>query len=84
MLTLPFFVDVSLWEIVTEILSMTLNPTNPFEIDFEFIDKLPLEEKVLLTGSLLAFLENVYVQADPTITFVDEGSNKRIFKSTHY
>lgn len=52
---------------------MTNNPSNPFELDFEFIDKLPLEENILLTGSLLAFLEDIYVQADPNTSFVDEG-----------
>lgn len=64
--------NVSLWEIVTEILSMTNNPSNPFELDFEFIDKLPLEENIFLTGSLLAFLEDVYIQADPSTSFVNE------------
>lgn len=52
---------------------MTNNPSNPFELDFLFIDKLPLEENILLTGSLLAFLEDIYIQADPNIPFVDEG-----------
>lgn len=52
---------------------MTNNPSNPFELDFEFIDKLPLEENILLTGSLLAFLEDVYIQADPSTSFVNEG-----------
>jgi hypothetical protein len=64
---------VSLWEIVSEILSMTINPSNPFELDFYFIDTLPLEEAVLLTSALLVFLENIWVQADPSITFVDKG-----------
>lgn len=70
--------DVSLWEIVAEILSMTINPSNPFEIDFEFIDKVPIEEGVLLTGSLLAFLENVWVQADPNTSFTDKGKHIQI------
>lgn len=52
---------------------MTINPSNPFELDFYFIDTLPLEEAVLLTSALLVFLENIWVQADPSITFVDKG-----------
>lgn len=52
---------------------MTANRSNPFELDFLFIDNLPLEEAVLLTGSLLEFLETVWVQADPSITFSDKS-----------
>ncbi|KAG2211724.1 hypothetical protein INT47_008821 [Mucor saturninus] len=66
--------NVSLWEILSEILSMTIRPDNPFELDFGYIDALPLEEAVLLTGGLIVFLENIWVQADPTITFVDKES----------
>jgi hypothetical protein len=72
------YIDISLWEIVAEILSMTINPSNPFEIDFDFIDKVPLEEGVLLTGSLLSFLENIWVQADPTVPFVDKGTVQEV------
>jgi hypothetical protein len=52
---------------------MTTNPDNPFELDFNYIDRLPLEESVLLTGSLLTFLENIWMQADPAISFADKG-----------
>lgn len=68
-----YLLDVSLWEIVSEILSMTINPENPFELDFCYIDALPLEEAVLLTGGLVVFLENIWVQADPSIIFVNKG-----------
>lgn len=53
---------------------MTIDPSNPFKLDFYFIDALPLEEAILLTGALLVFLENLWVQADPSITFMDEGN----------
>ncbi|KAI8074333.1 uncharacterized protein B0P05DRAFT_548154 [Gilbertella persicaria] len=64
--------NVSLWEIVTEILSMTTKPDNPFELDLAYIDNLPLEEAILLTSSLLCFLENVWIQADPSVIFMDK------------
>ncbi|CEP13132.1 hypothetical protein [Parasitella parasitica] len=64
--------DISLWEMVAEIVQMTSSPKNPFQIDFDYIDKLPLEESVLLTGSLLAFLQNVWIEADPCIVFADD------------
>ncbi|GAA5805549.1 hypothetical protein EDC94DRAFT_665241 [Helicostylum pulchrum] len=76
--------NVALWEIVSEILSMTANRSNPFELDFLFIDNLPLEEAVLLTGSLLEFLETVWVQADPSITFSDKMyQDIQILQSRH-
>ncbi|KAI7904233.1 uncharacterized protein BX663DRAFT_550625 [Cokeromyces recurvatus] len=65
--------NVSLWEIVAEILSMTINPKNPFELDFDYIDSLPLEEAVLLTSSLLSFLKSIWIEAEPDITFMDTG-----------
>lgn len=71
-MTSCIYIDVSLWEMVAEILLMTSNPKNPFQLNFDYIDKLPVEESVLLTGSLLAFLENVWIQANPSITFVDD------------
>lgn len=52
---------------------MTIVPDNPFELDFCYIDALPLEEAVLLTGALLVFLENIWVQAAPSIIFVEKG-----------
>lgn len=58
---------------VAEIVTMTSNPKNPFQLDFDYIDKLPIEESVLLTGSLLAFLESVWIQANPSIAFLDDG-----------
>ncbi|KAI9357479.1 hypothetical protein BD770DRAFT_388825 [Pilaira anomala] len=76
--------NVALWEIVSEILSMTTSTSNPFELDFDFIDHLPLEESVLLTGSLLEFLETVWVQADPTNTFSDKVyQDIEILRSRH-
>lgn len=60
---------------VVEILLMTSNPKNPFQLDFDYIDKLPVEESILLTGSLLAFLENMWIQANPSINFVNDGKS---------
>ncbi|KAI8877965.1 hypothetical protein K501DRAFT_229294 [Backusella circina FSU 941] len=64
--------DVALWEILAEILSMTVHPTNPFEVDFDYIDRLPLEESVLLTGSLMAFLESIWIQAEPDVNYIEQ------------
>ncbi|KAL9549919.1 hypothetical protein MBANPS3_004977 [Mucor bainieri] len=76
--------NVSLWEMVAEILLMTSNPKNPFQLDFDYIDKLPIEESILLTGSLLAFLENVWIQASPMIAFLDDVQAEiQVLQSKH-
>ncbi|KAI9320143.1 hypothetical protein BX666DRAFT_1376322 [Dichotomocladium elegans] len=60
--------DVELWEMVIEVLSVILKPCppNPFQVDLAFIDKLPLEEGLLLTGALLNFLQTVWAHATPS------------------
>ncbi|KAK4517618.1 atp2, beta subunit of the F1 sector of mitochondrial F1F0 ATP synthase [Mucor velutinosus] len=76
--------NVSLWEMVAEILLMTTNPRNPFQLDHDYINKLPVEESILLTGSLLAFLENVWIQADPSIAFLDDLHTEiQVLQSKH-
>ncbi|OAD01006.1 hypothetical protein MUCCIDRAFT_112432 [Mucor lusitanicus CBS 277.49] len=76
--------NVSLWEMVAEIVTMTSNPKNPFQLDFDYIDKLPIEESVLLTGSLLAFLESVWIQANPSIAFLDDvHAEIQVLQSKH-
>ncbi|KAI8971823.1 hypothetical protein BDF20DRAFT_886683 [Mycotypha africana] len=57
--------NVSLWEIVAEILKMTTNAKNPFEIDNDVLEKLSLQEAILLSGSLLNFLETVFLELKP-------------------
>ncbi|RCH99887.1 hypothetical protein CU097_010763 [Rhizopus azygosporus] len=62
--------DIKLWQIVAEIISLTIHADNPFEIDFGFLEQLPVQESRLLNHSLLKFLETVYVQSDDP--FVDK------------
>lgn len=47
---------------------------NPFEIDFEFLHHLPPPEALLLTSALIPFLETIYVEAGPEMSFVDKGN----------
>ncbi|KAI8141655.1 hypothetical protein BJV82DRAFT_670561 [Fennellomyces sp. T-0311] len=65
--------DVPLWEMVLEVLGlvMTSCPSNPFQLDHAYLEALPVEESVLLTGALLNFLQNIWIQADPSKEFVD-------------
>ncbi|KAL4213391.1 hypothetical protein AB4K20DRAFT_1886428 [Rhizopus microsporus] len=61
--------DIKLWQIVAEIISLTIHADNPFEINFDFLEQLPVQESRLLNHSLLKFLETVYIQSDDP--FVD-------------
>ncbi|KAI8972761.1 hypothetical protein BDB01DRAFT_457012 [Pilobolus umbonatus] len=64
--------NVSLWEIVAEIVTMTIHPVNPFALDFEYIDQLPIQEYNLLSASLLMFLETLWIEAEPTVPYADQ------------
>ncbi|KAI9245860.1 hypothetical protein BDA99DRAFT_543507 [Phascolomyces articulosus] len=66
--------DIPLWEMIKEVFIMITEscPTNPFKLDHTYLGSLPLEESVLLTGALLNFLQNLWIQAEPIKAFVDE------------
>ncbi|KAF7723832.1 hypothetical protein EC973_001557 [Apophysomyces ossiformis] len=64
--------ETSLWEIVWEIVAMTLNVANPFALDTNYISSLPVEESILLSGALTDFLQTVWLQAEPSVPFVND------------
>ncbi|KAF9961876.1 hypothetical protein BGZ70_008194, partial [Mortierella alpina] len=59
--------DVRLWDIMAEIITLTLSPSpiNPFRINHAYFDTLPLEECVVATGAMLDFLQRVYMKDTP-------------------
>lgn len=61
---------------VAEVISMVKpEHINPFQIDMDYLDKLSLEEAVLLTGALLDYLCNMWVSMDPDKTpYMDSGT----------
>ncbi|KAI8098991.1 uncharacterized protein BX664DRAFT_320110 [Halteromyces radiatus] len=65
---------VALWEMVWELLSRLTwpSPTNPFAIDFDYLDRLPLPQSLLLIGGLLDFLQTLWVQAEPQVSFINQ------------
>ena len=71
LLTLVLFmscrVDVRLWDIIAEIITLTLSPSpvNPFRINLSYYETLPLEECVIATGAMLDFLQRVYMKDTP-------------------
>ncbi|KAG0291376.1 hypothetical protein BGZ96_005249 [Linnemannia gamsii] len=59
--------DVRLWDIMAEIITLTLSPSpvNPFRINLSYYETLPLEECVIATGAMLDFLQRVYMKDTP-------------------
>ncbi|KAL0080887.1 hypothetical protein J3Q64DRAFT_1200265 [Phycomyces blakesleeanus] len=66
--------EVALWEIVQEIISMTVDPCpeNPFEISMEIFDSLDAEQSIMLSASLLVFLKELWLQSEPDVPFVNQ------------
>ncbi|KAI8331757.1 hypothetical protein BC941DRAFT_438380 [Chlamydoabsidia padenii] len=65
--------NVALWEMVWELISRVSwpSPKNPFAIDFDYLDRVPLPQSLFLTGALLNFLQTVWIQAEPQVSFID-------------
>ncbi|KAG9284543.1 hypothetical protein G9A89_014147 [Geosiphon pyriformis] len=59
--------NIMLWDIIAEIISLSLSPppANPFEIDHTYYDTLPLEESAVITGAMANFLQKVYLKDTP-------------------
>ncbi|KAF9370634.1 hypothetical protein BGX21_005464, partial [Mortierella sp. AD011] len=59
--------DVRLWDIMAEIITLTLSPSpvNPFRINHTYFEALPLEECVIATGAMVDFLQRVYMKDTP-------------------
>ncbi|KAG0051731.1 hypothetical protein BGZ83_003349 [Gryganskiella cystojenkinii] len=59
--------DIRLWDIMAEIITLTLSPSpiNPFRINHAYFDTLPLEECVVATGAMMDFLRRVYMKDTP-------------------
>ncbi|KAF9089735.1 hypothetical protein BGX27_002414, partial [Mortierella sp. AM989] len=59
--------DIRLWDIMAEIITMTLSPSpiNPFRVNHAYFETLPLEECVVATGAMMDFLQRVYMKDTP-------------------
>ncbi|KAI1319540.1 hypothetical protein EDD11_003810, partial [Mortierella claussenii] len=59
--------DIRLWDIMAEIITLTLSPSpiNPFRINHAYFEALPLEECVVATGAMMDFLQRVYMKDTP-------------------
>jgi len=56
--------DIMLWDIIAEIISLTLTPSpiNPFEIDRTYYATLPLEESAVSIGAMIYVLKQIYLK----------------------
>ena len=70
------YVDVILWNIMAEIITLSLSPppTNPFEIDHSYYDTLPVEECAVSTGAMIDFLQKVYLK---DVEYADKGEQEK-------
>ncbi|KAJ3317674.1 hypothetical protein HDU76_001093 [Blyttiomyces sp. JEL0837] len=59
--------DIRIIDIVSEVISLVLQPPpgNPFAVDHDFFDTLPVQESVLATGALIQFLKGIYMMNRP-------------------
>ncbi|RUP48561.1 hypothetical protein BC936DRAFT_144394 [Jimgerdemannia flammicorona] len=66
---------VPLWDIIAEIITLTLTPSppNPFEVDTYYFETLPLEECVTTTGAMIDFLQRVWVNAKEDCNYGNRG-----------
>ncbi|XP_033637322.1 uncharacterized protein LOC117298281 [Asterias rubens] len=53
--------DIKVWDIIAELVKLcTLpSPRNPFALDMEYFDALPLQERIIALGAMSHFMQNV-------------------------
>jgi len=56
-----FLIDVKVWDIVAELVRVCTIPAppNPFAIDFDYYESLPVPEKLLSSGAMVNFLRRI-------------------------
>lgn len=59
------------WELISRV--SWPSPQNPFAIDFDYLDRVPLPQSLFLTGALMEFLQTLWVQAESHVSFIDPG-----------
>jgi len=69
---------VKVWDVVEELVnsSMVPPPTNPFKIDFNKLEALPLVQKSLVAGSLVLFLKKIFMKDPPYSELVFQDIQK--------
>lgn len=50
-----------LWEIIAEVVHMCMfpSPLNPFAVDHRYFNSLPLAERIIATGAMANFLQEI-------------------------
>jgi hypothetical protein len=60
------FSDVKIWEILVELVRVNTHPhpSNPFAIDWDYLETVSLQERILLSAALINFLQRI-IQHQP-------------------
>lgn len=61
--------DVKVWEIIEEVLrkTWTTDKSNPFSVDHDYLNNLPVQRSVILSFALINFLRKV-ISRNPVYT----------------
>ncbi|XP_028404992.1 uncharacterized protein LOC114527502 isoform X2 [Dendronephthya gigantea] len=67
-----------LWEIIAEVVHMCMfpSPLNPFAVDHRYFDSLPLAERIIATGAIANFLQEILADGN-------HPYNARVFDDLH-
>lgn len=79
-----FFSGTKLWEIIAEVVHMCMfpSPLNPFAVDRRYFDSLPLAERIIATGAMANFLQEIL--ADGNHPYNARGTYVVQCKCTYY
>ena len=55
------YIDVKIWDIIAELVRVCTVPAppNPFAVDFDYFEMLPLPEKLLMSGAVVNFFQRL-------------------------
>ena len=55
------YTDVKIWDIIAELVRVCTVPAppNPFAVDFDYFEMLPLPEKLLQSGAMVNFFQRL-------------------------
>ena len=72
-----------MWDIVAEIVKLCTYPAprNPFAIDFEYFNMLPLSEQVLATAAMVNLLQKILIHTPDQKVYAGQGRCFLIMKT---
>jgi len=70
-----YIAEIFVWDIVAELVKLCTfpSPRNPFQIDFDYFDMLPLQEKVLASAAMVNVLQKILIYTPEHKPFAGQG-----------